>query len=186
HQGDGEYTEGTSDVMLSYNIQADELNALVCIPWDGMDGEGNAIIDRKFPIQITYNRGVFHLPIYDAEYLEDGFKLERVRPAGPPPLLYYDDSEILNDSGSGEPKVNLTGCETPCHTWNNYIGPDIIGFGNMNTINSWWYSTRAYSRAEASVHMNYYIPNAFSPNKDGINDYAKVFIDEHITGVKSY
>ena len=43
-------------------------------------------------------------------------------------------------SGSGEPAVQLSGCELPCHRWTNYTDNSIPGFGNLHTINSWWFS----------------------------------------------
>lgn len=186
HKEDGIYTEDTEDVLLSYNISQDEVGKVVCVPWHGMDGKNKAIMNQTFPIQLMYNRGILHFPIFDGEYLENGFRLEKIRPGGDPPLLFYDDSEIIRDSGSGEPKVNLDGCETPCHSWDNYVDPEIIGFGNMNTINSWWYSTQRKVDSRATIEMQYYIPNAFTPNGDGLNDYARVFLDDMVYGVKNY
>ncbi len=141
--GDNIYTPGTADLMISQTITADEVNIPTCIAWDGKDGLGNLISDApgtQIPVTIAFEQGIYHFPIYDAELMTTGVTLQAVRPAAPNPSLYYDDSNIGVPSGSGEPIMQLSGCTTPCHTWTNYTQPNTIGFGNLCTINSWWFS----------------------------------------------
>lgn len=140
---DNLYTPGTTDVLVTQTISSDEIDAPICIDWDGLDGLGNPLsetMSTTIPITISFAQGIYHFPIYDAEFLTDGFTVSAVRPSGPAPLLYYDDSNITTNSGSSEPKVQLNGCALPCHRWTNYTTGDAVGFGNLNTINSWWFS----------------------------------------------
>jgi hypothetical protein len=147
---DDVYTPGTSDVMLAIDVPASDVGKPSCIFWDGLDGLGNMLDENSgtpIPLVISYAQGIYHFPIYDAEFMTNGFLIEAVRPAGPQPLLYYDDSQISIASGSGEPSIQLSGCMPPCHRWTVFNNPDIPGFGNLNTINSWWFSQRVI-RAE--------------------------------------
>jgi hypothetical protein len=136
---DGVYTPGTADLIISYFIDNSETGQAVCLDWDGLDGLGNdvsiaGILD--IPVVLSYQQGIYHFPVYDAEYMINGFQISAVRPAGPTPKLFYDDQLIPVASGSGEPTINLNGCDIPCHAWNNYTDPNAIGFGNLCTINS--------------------------------------------------
>lgn len=142
---DNIYTPGSSDVLITHAITADQVGVPSCILWDGLDGFGNPlpqIAGTQIPIIISYAQGIYHFPIYDAELMISGFSLQAVRPASSIPLLYYDDSNISVASGSGEPAVQLTGCTVPCHRWTQFIDNSVPGFGNLHTINSWWFSQR--------------------------------------------
>ncbi|HZV70467.1 MAG TPA: T9SS type A sorting domain-containing protein [Saprospiraceae bacterium] len=142
---DDMYTPGTRDIVISHTVTAEEVGIPTCIDWDGLDGLGNPVLENSsttIPVIISYAQGIYHFPIYDAEFMTEGFMIEAVRPAASIPLLHYDDSNIFQLSGSGEPSVQITGCVNPCHRWTNFnIGAN-IGFGNLNTINSWWFSQR--------------------------------------------
>jgi len=140
---DNMYTPGTADRLISRTVTADEVGIPTCVDWDGKDGFGNSMLEdanTQIPITIAYAQGIYHFPIYDAELMTNGFRIAAVRPAASVSLLFYDDSNISVPSGSGEPSVQLTGCTTPCHRWTNYTQPNTPGFGNLNTINSWWFS----------------------------------------------
>lgn len=140
---DGEFTPGTEDVMITGNVIPDDVDKDICLDWDGLDGLGNNVSDNgitQVPIVISFAQGIYHFPIYDAELMTEGFEITAIRPTGDDPLLYYDDSNISVSSGSGEPAVQLSGCDLPCHRWTNYTMPNTVGFGNLNTINSWWFS----------------------------------------------
>ncbi len=149
---DGEddvYTPNTRDVLLSIDIDQSQINQPICIDWDGLDGLGNRLPEdasSRIPVFLSYSQGIYHFPVYDAELMTNGFQIESVRPTGPEPLLYYDDSNISVPSGSGEPAVQLAGCVLPCHRWTNYTQPNTVGFGNLCTINSWWFSQQTITK----------------------------------------
>lgn len=140
---DNVYTPGTSDLMISQTVNGDQVNVPTCIEWDGLDGLGNLISENpgtQIPVTIAFAQGIYHFPIFDAELMTTGVKVQAIRPSAPDPLLYYDDSNVGVPSGSGEPVTQLSGCNTPCHAWTNYTAPNTIGFGNLCTINTWWFS----------------------------------------------
>jgi hypothetical protein len=140
---DNLYTPGTADLMITQPVLPEQVGIPTCIEWDGKDGLGNTISEApntQIPVVIAFAQGIYHFPIYDAELMTTGVTVQAVRPAAPNPLLYYDDSNVGAPSGSGEPAVQLAGCSTPCHAWTNYTTPNAIGFGNLCTINTWWFS----------------------------------------------
>ena len=137
------YSSGTADIIITLSIDDNQVGQIIEVPWDGRDGLGVQLLDdvsTQIPIFISFAQGIYHFPIYDAEYMTEGVQISAVRPPGPVPSLYYDDSGISQLSGSGEPQVQLAGCDLPCHRWTNYTDPNFVGFGNLNTINSWWFS----------------------------------------------
>ncbi len=139
------FTAGTRDVLITHTVSADEAGVATCISWNGLDGLGIPLPEvpgTQIPVTIAYAQGIYHFPIYDAELMTSGFNLQAVRPAASIPLLYYDDSNIDVASGSGEPSVQLSGCTVPCHRWTTFVNNNVTGFGNLNTINSWWFSQR--------------------------------------------
>lgn len=151
---DNVYTPGTADVLITENISSGQVNVPTCLDWDGKDGLGNYIGDMgmaTIPVVMSYAQGIYHFPIYDAELLTNGLRVNSVRPSGPSPLLYYDDSNISTANGTGEPSVQLSGCNVPCHSWTTYTNPGIPGFGNLNTINSWWFSQQVITKAVFNV-----------------------------------
>ncbi len=131
-------------------LPAQVVTGLNTISWDGIDGAGNPILNGAvFQFYISYVNGLTHLPLYDVEFNENGFRLALVRPitvpAPPDPLFYWDDSNL----GGGT--TNLNGClsspTTGCHIWNTTGNG---GFGNNRTINTWWY---AVSTSTASLQI---------------------------------
>ena len=155
---DDVYTPGTRDVILSVEIRPDDVNKSTCIDWNGLDGLGNPVeesVATEIPISLSFAQGIYHFPIYDAELLINGFSIESVRPAGPTPKLFYDDTNIAAPSGLGEPNIQIDGCDLPCHVWDNYQSPGFVGFGNLNTINSWWFSQQTIRREVFSLPAYY-------------------------------
>ncbi len=104
------------------------------ITWNGLDGSGIPVPNNvQVTFTVKYINGLTNLPLYDVEFNLFGFTIGLVRPASSStPLVYWDDSNI--PAGT----TNFLGCLSPpgCHSWN---GPP-NGFGNLNTINTWWYN----------------------------------------------
>ncbi len=137
----GQYDENTADIFLTVHVAPDEINAPICIPWDGIDGSGRKYDGTDLElleIFLKYRQGIFHFPVYDVEINRVGFRLSKIRPSGANPKLHYDDSDIPFDALTGSPNIDLVGCEPPCHSWTGKY--DEHSYGNLNTINSWWYS----------------------------------------------
>lgn len=148
---DGIYSENSADRLIFYEITMEEVGKRICIPWDRLDGLNEFVMEGTIPIQVKFQYGLVHFPIYDAEKMETGFMVTNIDAEEPHPLLYYDDSEILADPGTGAEKVMLDGCTMPCHNWTYFVNNDVIGYGNKCTINSWWFSGEIIKRFEAVV-----------------------------------
>ncbi|WP_278021008.1 SprB repeat-containing protein [Flavobacterium ginsengisoli] len=155
--GDGIYTPGTKDVLTTQTVTASGAPPYaVSVPWNGKDGLGNTIAQgTNIPIVVTFGQAAFHFPIYDVEENQYGFSCTTVRPAAPSGYVlkfYWDDSAITYTGGTFDAKVNLTGCtpnSTPpsnCHRWNGFNSNNNGSpqYGNLNTINTWWYANRDF------------------------------------------
>jgi len=130
------YQANTSDLLIITDVVAGKN----CIPWNSKDGKGNLVTNIiGIPIEINYLNGVTHLPLYDVESNVNGYIVELIRPAGPQPSLYWDDTAI-NAGTALDAKVNLTGCAstTGCHKWKNR-GDNNCKVECPETINTWWY-----------------------------------------------
>ena len=128
----------------------------VCVDWDGRDGQGQLLqagseMDR---MRVFYSQGVIHFPIFDAEFNVNGFAVENVRPEVPgglyEPMFFWDDSEINappTDPNTVNPpvrpQVQLDGCLGNCRTWDYLSGSAPYGYGNVNTLNTWWFTNRS-------------------------------------------
>ena len=119
----------------------------ICVPWSGRDGAGNFVDFSKIFISGFYFQGIYHFPVYDAEFNDDGFTVETVRPALGLQELFYDDQQILADNLTGESKDGTNGCDAPCHRWTGeYVASadQTQIFGNFNTINTWWFANSTF------------------------------------------
>ncbi len=136
------YQAGTIDRQISFLIPAAGQN---CIPWDGLDGLGsNVPTGTTISTQVDFLNGITHLPLYDCEDNNNGFIVNLVRPGGPIPRLFWDDSNVIPANyGAGtalDAISNMTGCNTAtgCHRWRNR------GSNNCppcsETLNTWWYA----------------------------------------------
>ncbi|MFQ6603686.1 beta strand repeat-containing protein, partial [Flavobacterium sp. C3NV] len=157
NNGDGIYTPGTKDVLTTQSVTGSGAPPYaVSVPWNGKDGLGNTIAQgTSIPIVVSFGQAAFHFPMYDIEENQNGFSCTTVRPAAPSGYvlkLYWDDSNITYTGGVFSSKLNLTGC-TPnnvppgnCHTWNNFNSNNNGSpqYGNLNTINTWWYANRDF------------------------------------------
>ncbi len=119
------------DVKITASVLANPGgNGYNIIRWNGNDGLGKPVSNGSVvSATVRFIHGITHLPIYDIEFNDNGYLVEVIRPSGPKPDIYWDDS-LLGDLGT----VNLTGCKDiiGCHLWD-------ISIGDTNTINSWWY-----------------------------------------------
>ncbi|PKP29673.1 MAG: hypothetical protein CVT99_16190, partial [Bacteroidetes bacterium HGW-Bacteroidetes-16] len=125
------------DVDIAYRVDVGSNT----INWDGLDGNGNPV-PHNTPIlfSVKYINGLTNLPLYDVEGNQNGFVVELVRPtSGTSPNIYWDDSNIPN--GTVNDVVGCVSNFSPwsgCHLWTGSGGS---GFGNVRTINTWWYSS---------------------------------------------
>jgi len=142
NNGDFIYNAETKDVLIVFSIvpESNEVAPYTrCIPWDGRDGFGAIIPENtSVDLSVTYQQGVYHLPVFDVEYSLNGFSTTNIRPARPSGnlenKLYYDDTNIPYDPMDNSSKTALNGCSSPCHTWSNR------DYGNQNTINTWFFA----------------------------------------------
>ncbi len=156
----GTFDEDSEDVNLLWEFP--EGNLAACIPWNGIRGDGSPATEGDtIDILFVYSQGVQHWSAYDVEYLRNGYCVETVRPICQPNFssntLYWDDRDILEDSGTGAPKNGINGfsCDDGIRTWNNFNANtnscDLIvdnattGYGDKNTINTWWFASTSTS-----------------------------------------
>ncbi len=128
--GDGNFSasDTSRDVYFPYrNTEVGEL----CIPWDGIDGQGeNISSDQKGVVKVEFLAGIVHFPIWDAENHPNGFSCDLIRPPGFSPKMYFDNSEI------GIGTVNLDGCTVNCNSWTSNQGDQVLVNTWLNTITS--------------------------------------------------
>lgn len=101
-----------------------------CIPWDGKDAWGRIVpLGTTISVQVGIIAGLTNFPIFDPERNDNGIIVSVVRPSGPPPKVFWDDSNLPNGT------VELDGCVGACRAFTP-------NFGNNRTINTWWYTGR--------------------------------------------
>lgn len=160
----GRFDPGTEDVTLVHCFP-DGSALSACVPWDGLKGDGSAIeFGDQADLIYVYTQGVQNWAVYDGEFLKNGFCVEAVRPlCGDMSLtnvLYWDDRNISAVPGSGQPKDGRGGCECRtegCRTWTNF-NPNqectslndklTTGYGDKNTLNTWWFASVTRQVAE--------------------------------------
>lgn len=114
------------DVSLTANVNVGNNT----ITWNGINGLGQPVPSgTNITITVTYINGLTNLPMRDPDTHPYGFIIDLIRPTGPRPAIFWDDSEV---GGS----VNLTGCTSTagCHSFPYSVG-------NNNYINTWWYAS---------------------------------------------
>ena len=134
------------DVSLTANVAVGNNT----ITWNGMNGLGLPVSSGSvITVTVTYINGLTNLPMRDPDTHPFGFIVQLVRPTGPNPALFWDDSQVGGTT-------NLTGCtlSSGCH-------PFTLGVGNNNYINTWWYAS---STTGAPVTVNYRRSYAGSSN----------------------
>lgn len=138
----------------------------ICIEWDGRDNDGN-VVEGNFKVNATLGFGTMHLPLYDVEHNENGFRVNILRPAGAlPPTIFWDDSDIT-DGQVLDQKVNLTGCQSDaggCHRWRNRGSINNSSqLERQETHNSWWFSGVAYASSIVNKPIEHEVSLSFAP-----------------------
>ena len=143
------------------------------ISWDGLNGLGVAVPSgTNLNLALTFLKGRFNLPLYDAELNRNGIRIGIIAPI---PIanaqMFWDDSALTNVGADCTLQTNnqtgtginnsILGTTSPAHAWSgdgnlaqtipapNVAGNDTDGnqctdFGNVRTINTWgWGYTSA-------------------------------------------
>ena len=158
----GIFDPNSQDVSLVYNFGSNEIAA--CIPWDGLRGDSTAVaFGDTVNLLFYYSQGVQHWAVYDGEFLKNGFCVEAVRPTCgslTTDILYWDDRNIVEDPGTGQPKDGRGGCPcgSGCRTWTNFDSnpgmndcsniqdENTTGYGDKSTLNTWWYANIVFEQ----------------------------------------
>ncbi len=158
----GVFDPGTQDVNLVYTFGPNELSA--CVPWNGLRGDSTSVaFGDTINLLFYYSQGVQHWAVYDGEFMKNGFCVEAVRPTCgslTTDILYWDDRNILEDPGTGQPKDGRNGCAcgNGCRTWTTFdSNPGIgncsnidddktTGYGDKSTLNTWWYANIVFEQ----------------------------------------
>lgn len=159
------------------------------VPWDGIDGKGNAAPVRETAYNISISVSLFsaevHFPFFDVERNINGILLTRINgPSSPDNTVYWDDSQITPVGTPSNPLQNLTGISSLVngHKWGSPGGAnDENDFGNIRSIDTWAYvtsptleSNTSFRIAEADAGLTIPIPNVMTPNGDGRNDFFEI------------
>ncbi|MFT3682364.1 MAG: T9SS type A sorting domain-containing protein [Ferruginibacter sp.] len=165
----GVYDAGTRDRILAQALNAGS-QSIVWDLKDGLGNTVTSATDPSVKLITTYGKSVSHLTLADVEYFSGGFIPAVIRPVQPSaytPQLYYDDENMRTaiagtaaanrqypdtlsafTPASQPPAKEINGCTAPCHAWNNfgtvaggdYQNNNFNGYGNGNSVNTWWYS----------------------------------------------
>jgi gliding motility-associated-like protein len=151
----GKFNPDLGEVVITqlFNPNTNEESPLIRdVFWDGKDAKGDVIDLTEVHVMFNYIQGTFHFPMYDVEFLTNGITPRAVRPKAFKavangqssgdyvPKLYWDDRDITGALMNGQPKVELTGNLAPSHAWNTYDYSTDVGYGNRNSINTYWHS----------------------------------------------
>ncbi|MCB9255802.1 MAG: tandem-95 repeat protein [Chitinophagales bacterium] len=155
--GAGLYDPGTADVLLvGEAIGSGPISG--CVAWDGLDGLGSPVSDISgLTFELNYSQAPTHFMMYDVERVNPGFALIPERPfiSGYVADFFHDSENIPDNPLVGTTnKLELNGCSPYCQEWNLNTGSPANGFGESNTINSWWYGNRISSVQVAASQPN--------------------------------
>nr|MCU0416649.1 gliding motility-associated C-terminal domain-containing protein [Cytophagaceae bacterium] len=184
--GTAGFQPGTADVLIRANLVV----GTNCIPWNGRNGLGALVpTGINIPMRLDYFDGLTHLPLFDVENHPRGFIVGLVRPAGPSPLLFWDDSSLPGGNippggGGAGVGVQLAGYTTGLptnggHRWGTTTAGAVVAggisanYGDNRTLNTWWYAN------VISVNANYDVPgniavdaNTATPGTGSANDQS--------------
>ena len=163
----GAFDPDSEDVLLVHQVN-DWNDLSPCLPWDGLKGDGSPVgFGDVIDLKVSFAQGVQHWAVFDGEFMKNGFCVDVVRPVCDPlastDVLYWDDRNIPDDPGTGQPKDGRDGCQCNddgCRTW-NYFDPNTascsnvqdnntLGYGDKNTLNTWWFA-RITSEARVGI-----------------------------------
>ncbi len=151
------YQDNTIDRLLSADVVVGDN----CIEWDSRDGQGDYVASgTPMPVEVHYFNGITHMPMYDVENHENGYIVELHRPnTGDRPEMFWDDLDFA--SGTQE----LGGCDdsTGCHEWPFFCSGS-CGWGNVRTINTWWYANIIEDNTVYNVETIFVDANANTPD----------------------
>lgn len=124
------YQPNTSDRILeAFDVPA----GANTMPWDGLNGLGTPVANNtNIDLSLTYMKGRFNLPLYDAEINKNGLKVSAVLPENIPNIrLYWDDSHLTTVGGSAACNDN--------NASNNTTGPGIDNsfVGTLSPAHAW-------------------------------------------------
>jgi uncharacterized protein YjdB len=194
------YQAGTADrVFELFDVPAG--NGVIV--WDGLDGLGVPVAGGStIGVEATLFRGRTNVPMYDAELNTNGLSVNSIAPATGNRKIYWDDSGLTNVGACPTNTANITGAgvaETPLlsgvfgptHAWDgagagygvpapsggggSLTGQTCDDFGNVRTINSWFYAFDV-----GSGLVNKTLPTCDNDN-DGILD--NIDIDDDNDGI---
>ncbi len=145
----GNYQEAV-DKRLFANLTA----GINTVAWDGLRGDGQKVQPQDYPIPVTisYTQGETHFTAYDVEYLDESFVVRTQTTAGltTPNVLFWDDSRIGQSPGlPPNKKVDTDVGSIARQPWSNF------DYGNVNTINTWWFAFRDYESATILMPGDY-------------------------------
>ncbi|MBP6410608.1 MAG: DUF11 domain-containing protein, partial [Pseudarcicella sp.] len=146
------YQEGTADLILEDFNRPAGVNS---IPWDGNNGLGVPVPNGiNMQLTLSFLKGRFNLPLYDAELNINGINISIVDPVQVSnSQLFWDDSQLTNFGTtcavgvSGNNNLtgaginnNLTGQNSPGHAWNgngnptNLVPAPAVAGNDANTL----------------------------------------------------
>ncbi|HKK63737.1 MAG TPA: hypothetical protein VJ951_14325, partial [Bacteroidales bacterium] len=121
------FVYGSDDVYILETV----VPGTQCVYWNGLDNSGTPVSNgAPITMNYTYESGIIHFPIYDAENNTGGFSVNLIAPTNAVnKAQFWDDSDI---GGA----VELDGCTSnPCHTWT----------GSNEEFHNTWARSFAYS-----------------------------------------
>ena len=184
------FQTGTEDLVIEL---FDQVAGNIVIPWDGLDGLGNPIAGNvSTTLQLVSLKGRTSIPMNDAELNINGLNVTSVAPVLDNKAMYWDDSNlgattnnittgfVVRDvygtgilgfshkyNGSNPPGDNTPANPAPGGGQGSDT-PTVItdDYGNVRTINTWFYGSVAESPEFALS-----LPSCDNDN-DGIVDNA--------------
>ncbi|RVU86414.1 hypothetical protein EOL70_02905 [Leucothrix sargassi] len=169
-------TVGNYNETVDKRIFADLNSGVNTVAWDGTRGDGQKVSPQDYPIPITisYTQGETHFTAYDVEFLDESFVVRTQTAAGltTPNVLFWDDSNISQSPGiAPNQKVEVNSGSISRQPWSNF------NYGNINTINTWWFAYRDYISSTASLPGDYGdAPASYGFSVHKIIDNASVYL----------